>query len=80
MSNWMMKAEVEEIPHEECLHNYTSQYQSGLRYVLPTDINETQICAKNRTGPANTCQGKTLIFPPTIMIKISDFQETLGQV
>lgn len=54
----MMKAVIEEIPFEECLYNYTENYGKSWPYELPRKIvAETQICARNRTSRANTCQG-----------------------
>lgn len=60
-SDWLLKAGVEEIPAEECHTNYSQSFKNVAPSGLPNWVEETQLCAKNRTSRSNTCQGRYLL-------------------
>lgn len=52
-SNDLLKAQLEEIPLEECRYNYTFHQVSSLEH----NINDTLLCAKNREKHQDACDG-----------------------
>lgn len=54
----LLKAEVEEIPLNECRHNYTEIYGDSRNIIgLREGITDQLLCAKNRKRHADTCKG-----------------------
>lgn len=61
-SNWLLKANVKEVPHIECKDIYNQTYGSTMSRGLPSGIGRTQLCALNRKTFADTCQGEKMEF------------------
>lgn len=56
-SNQLMKAEISEVPLEECRHIYDRAYEGVEIKGIEDGITDRLLCAKNTTSSADTCQG-----------------------
>lgn len=58
-SSWLLKAEVAEIPLNECRSLYNKTFLGKLNFLkIPKGITKDMLCAKNYTQHADTCEGK----------------------
>lgn len=61
-SDWLMKANVKEVPHVECKDIFNRTYGLHMTRDLPGGIGRTQLCAMNRKTFADTCKGEKMEF------------------